>query len=256
MEAWSWIVAVGDEILSGHTQDGNSHYLAERLRSTPHPAGRIVVVPDRVHEIVEVLHEAQGSGASRVFCCGGLGPTPDDRTAAAVASFLDVPLVQDPGTVQRIRDRVAELHRRGRLPSPEPNPGNLKMAQVPAGALVLRNPVGSAPPLAIPLSPGERWLLVLPGVPAELRAIIDEEVLPRFCSGEGAVAYAEEHFVRTPESLFYPLLLELESEFPDVRFGSYPQANPGDVVLRACAADRGRLQEAMETLRRQAPRRG
>lgn len=256
MEVRSWIVTVGDEILSGHTQDGNSHFLAERLRATPYPVGRIVVVPDRTDEIVEALQDAQRAGAQRVFCCGGLGPTPDDRTAAAVARFLRVPLVEDQGTLERIRSRVAELHRRGRLPSPEPNPGNLKMALVPAGALVLRNPVGSAPPLAAPLPPGERWLLVLPGVPAELRAILEEEVLPRFCSGDGALAYAEEHFLSTPESLFYPLLLELESEFPEVRFGSYPQANPGDVVLRACSADGDRLAAAMEKLRRAAPRRG
>ncbi len=255
MNQTSWIVAVGDEVLSGHTLDTNSNWLAAQLRETPYPAARIVVVPDSHDEIGAVLGEGQRQGIARIFCCGGLGPTPDDRTVAALGSFLSVPLIEDPGTLARVRGRVRRMYDEGRIPSPEPNSGNLKMALIPAGALVLRNPVGMAPPLAIPLpgNPPDRWLLVLPGVPRELRAAIEEEVVPVFCKGASATLYEEEHYSGVPESQFYPVLMRLAEEHPEVRFGSYPQGQPGEVIIRACSGDRDSLGRAMRALREQSP---
>ncbi len=251
----SWIVAVGDELLSGHTADSNSHFLAGRLRDTPYPVARIVVVPDREEEIIEQLRSAEEHGAARVFCCGGLGPTPDDRTFSAVAAHFGVPLVEHGPTLERIRERVADLYRRGRLPSPEPNPGNRKMALVPKGAVVLPNPVGSAPPVAMPLAgeAGERWLLVLPGVPTELRPIVDQVVLPTYCAGGSALAWAEQRYTGAAESQFFPLLTELANTYPEVSFGSYPQAVPGELVIRACSPFSDRLELAMARLREAAP---
>lgn len=255
MSGASWIVAIGDELLSGHTADGNSHFLAGRLRETPYPAARIVVVPDRPEAIAEQLEAADERQVERVFCCGGLGPTPDDRTFAAVAAYLRVPLREDPSTMERIRARARELHRRGRLPSPEPNPGNRKMAMVPTGADVLPNPVGTAPPVALRLG-GEgtdRWLLALPGVPAEFRSIVDQQVIPSYCAGGPALVWAEQRYSHSAESRFYPLLLELGNTFPGVSFGSYPQAVPGELVIRACSPDRTGLAAAMARLRAAAP---
>jgi len=251
----SWIVAIGDEVLSGHTLDTNSHWLAEQLRQTPFPVGRIVVVSDSREEIAEVVGEGQRKGIARIFCCGGLGPTPDDRTVAALGWFLGAPLILDPGTLERVRTRVQRMFDDGRISSPEPNQGNLKMALVPAGALVLRNPVGMAPPLAIPL-PGEpldRWLLVLPGVPRELRAAVAEEVIPVFCRGQSTTLYDEQHYSGVPESQFYPVLTRLAEAHPGVRFGSYPQGQPGEVIIRACAGDGEALERAMRALREQSP---
>lgn len=251
----SWVLTVGDELLSGHTADSNAHFLAGRLRDTPYPVGRIVVLPDQVVAIRAELSLAAAGGAARVFCCGGLGPTPDDRTYEAVAAFLGVELVQDPATMDRIRARTAELYRQGRLPSPEPNPGNRKMAMVPAGSLVLRNPVGSAPPVAVRLPGGtaERWLLVLPGVPAELRGIFDQEVMPRFCPGGPALTWLEQLYQGVAESQFYGVLTELGESFPEVSFGSYPQPVRGEVVIRASSQDGARLELAMARLRELRP---
>ncbi len=255
MAGSSWIIAVGDELLSGHTGDSNSHFLAGRLRTTPYPVSRIVVLPDRLSAIARELSLAAAGEAARVFCCGGLGPTPDDRTYEAIAEFLGVPLVADPTTMERIRTRTAELYRQGRLDSPEPNPGNRKMALVPEGSLVLRNPVGSAPPTATRL-PGERtarWLITLPGVPAELRAIVDQEVLPRFCAGGPALAFGEIRYSGVAESQFYGVLTQLGEEFPQVSFGSYPQPARGDLVIRASASDGPQLSRALTRLREIRP---
>ncbi len=255
MASSSWIIAVGAELLSGHTADSNSHFLAGRLRATPYPVSRIVVLPDRVSAIVPELSQAAAGNPDRVFCCGGLGPTPDDRTYEAMAEFLGVPLVEDPATLERIRNRAADLHSQGRLASPEPNPGNRKMALVPEGSLVLRNPLGSAPPTAtrLPGKRGARWLIALPGVPAELRAIVDQEVLPRFCAGGPALAFGELRYSGVAESQFYGVLTELGEEFPQVSFGSYPQPGRGELVIRASSADGAQLSLALTRLRELRP---
>ncbi|MGA8206619.1 MAG: molybdopterin-binding protein [Candidatus Dormiibacterota bacterium] len=251
----SWIVAVGDELLSGYTSDTNSAWLAQRLSQSPYPCARIVVVPDRVEAIAAELQAAASAEADRIFCCGGLGPTPDDRTMAGVARMLGVELVVDEGVLAGIRERVARRFREGRAESPEPNPGNLKMSLIPRGATVLRNPVGGAPPLAIPLpsaGSGGGWLFVLPGVPAELRAVFEEEIEPGYMTGEGGRHYRELRFEGVPESSFFPALVELETSFPELSFGSYPQTT-GGVIIRASAADSQALDEAITVLRRLAP---
>jgi nicotinamide-nucleotide amidase len=250
----SWIVAVGDELLSGHTSDTNSAWLARRLSQGAYPCSRIAVVPDRVGAIAAELRGAASADPERVFCCGGLGPTPDDRTMAGVAEMIGVELVVDEGVLAGIRDRVARRFREGRTDSPEPNPGNLKMALIPQGATVLRNPVGGAPPLAIPLpSDGAaRWLFVLPGVPAELQAVFDEEIEPQYLAGVGGREYREMRFEGVPESSFFPALVELESAYPEVSFGSYPQT-AGGVIIRASAADAQALEQAITVFRRLAP---
>jgi len=246
MKTGSWILAIGDELLSGHTADSNSHWLAQRLRLTPYPVRRMVVIGDSDADIAELVAAADASGIDRVFCCGGLGPTPDDRTTAALAAALGLALREDRATLSRIQARIAGA---------EPNLGQRKMAQIPAGALVLANPVGLAPPLALPLPTpaAPRWLLVLPGVPAELRAIVEQEVIPVFCQGPEAAVYAERRYSGVPESQFFPVLTRLAQEYPEVRFGSYPQAQVGDVIIRACAADRAQLERAMGALLAQAP---
>ncbi|MGH7609892.1 MAG: competence/damage-inducible protein A [Candidatus Dormibacteria bacterium] len=254
-EPSSWIIAVGDELLSGHTVDGNSAWLAQRLSQGPYPCSRIVVVPDRVGEIAAELLTAAAGPAQRILCCGGLGPTPDDRTLAGVARMLGVALVEHPEVLRRIRARVALRHRQGLSASPEPNPGTLKMALVPEGAELLSNPVGGAPPLAIALGGGQeaRWLLVLPGVPVELRAVVEEEVLPRYYAPTGVGrCYQELHFAGVPESLFFPVLTELETLHPRARFGSYPQGG-GVVVIRVSAPSQEELLQALADLRRRAP---
>ena len=256
LSAHSWIVAIGDEVLSGHTLDTNSNWLAAQLRETPFPVARITVVPDEPMAISEVVGAAVSQRVARVFCCGGLGPTPDDRTMAALADTLGLELVEDPATMARIRQRVARMHAEGRVPGPEPNEGNRKMALVPRGALVLRNPVGMAPPVAIPLPDGSepRWILALPGVPHELRAIVEQEAIPTFCGGERAVSYREAHFQGVPESQFYPILTRLGEEYPQVHFGSYPQRVRGNLIIRACSADPDALDLAMADLLEHAPR--
>src|ERR1700737_960179 len=87
------IIAVGDEVLSGHTQDTNSSYLASRAFAAGFPVRRIEVVADVISDVVAAVHRAVADEeVARIVVCGGIGPTPDDLTFEAVARALDRPL--------------------------------------------------------------------------------------------------------------------------------------------------------------------
>lgn len=155
-----WIIAVGDEVLSGHTAESNSHFLADRLRTTPYPVSRIVVLRGRVPAIVAERSLAAAGDAARAFCRRGQDPAPDDRADEVKAESFGGPLVGGLATVERIRSRTADLYRQGRLESPHSNQGNRKTDLVPEGSLVPCNPVGSALPrrLACRAMGASRWL--------------------------------------------------------------------------------------------------
>src|SRR5579884_2545540 len=94
------VIAVGDELLSGHTQDTNSNFLARRLFEAGNPVRRIEVVADADQDIALALRRALAEpGVRAVVLSGGIGPTPDDRTFAAVAGALDLPLQVHPGAM-------------------------------------------------------------------------------------------------------------------------------------------------------------
>ncbi|MGH7748655.1 MAG: competence/damage-inducible protein A [Candidatus Dormibacteria bacterium] len=253
----TFIVAVGDEILGGFTLDTNSHWLAGQLREAGYPCVHIEVVADRTPAIVEAVRRAIADpSATRVVVCGGLGPTPDDRTLEALAEALRRPLEVNPDAdahVQRVIDR---LHAAGWIDSDRMSEPNRKMTVVPEGATVLTNRSGMAPGLAfsLPAEDGaERWLLVLPGVPRELKRLFVEEMLPGFFRGGSAPAVAELRYRHAVEAEFFEPMRALETEFPDVTIGSYPQTEVRELVIRARGADPGRVEAALERMRELRP---
>src|SRR5947208_11267691 len=143
----SSIVAIGDELVGGFTLDTNSHWMAERLRLLGYPVKRVTQIRDKPHEIVEQLRrELDDEEITDVFVSGGLGPTPDDRTFAALAEALGKELMIWEETRARIERRVKRLHEAGLLDSPEVTEGNLRMARIPADPThVFRNRRGMAP---------------------------------------------------------------------------------------------------------------
>ncbi|TAN32394.1 competence/damage-inducible protein A [bacterium] len=250
----SSIVAVGDELVGGFTLDTNSHWLAERLRLLGFPAKRITAIRDRPPEIVrQVRLELDDSDVSHIFCCGGLGPTPDDRTFASLAEALGRELVIWEETRARIERRVQRMHEAGLLDSPELTEGNLRMSRIPAGpAWVFKNRRGMAPGVVYE-SNGKR-IFVLPGVPLELKGIFTEELEPQFLSDGAAATVRELRFSFAVEARFYPLMRELEETFPDVSVGSYPNFETKELVIRCLGSDAKRVEEVLEVVRRRAPR--
>ena len=219
------VLLVGDELLAGHTRDANGHYLAKRMTELGHRVRRISVIPDERHAIVAELDAALPL-ADVVFMSGGLGPTHDDRTTEALAERFARRLVVDEPAWASLK---ARFDKRGTA-APATVEAAKKMVSVPEGAEVLENPVGAAPGYV--LREGDRMVVVLPGVPAELQAIFEKgiagKLVPRSTTGGTAI----EVDVEMPEAQFALALTDVAQRYADVEIGSYPHFGERRVTLR------------------------
>ena len=169
------IITIGDELLSGEVVDTNSAEIAAALRRRGVRVVRALSVADDVAAIADALRTAlEGGGVDVCVVTGGLGPTSDDLTAAAVARACGVPTERHPAAEAAV---IAYLTARGR----PVDAIQLRQAELPRGAAIVPNPVGSAPGFAARLGVGE--VICLPGVPREMRAMLEASVIPRL---EGA----------------------------------------------------------------------
>ncbi len=159
------VVAVGEELLSGETIDSNGPWLGKKLAALGAPVVRRWVVGDDAEAIQAALSAALDV-ADLIIVTGGLGPTRDDLTRPAVANFLGLDLRSDPQLVDDLRER---FRARGFQDLPA---NNLSQAEVPRGAQVLANALGSAPGLL--MEHEGRSVALLPGVPHEMRGIFEE----------------------------------------------------------------------------------
>ena len=161
------VVSVGNELLFGETVDTNSAWMGRVLAARGITVVRRYTVADVAEEIRHAVREAADI-ADLVLVSGGLGPTSDDVTRPTVAELIGAALEVDQALLQSLRERF-EARGYGELPVP-----NVSQAEVPRGARVLLNPRGTAPGLAMRFS--EAWVVLLPGVPRELRAIFGGEL--------------------------------------------------------------------------------
>lgn len=251
---FSSIIAVGDELLRGFTVDTNSNWLASRLFAAGYPLKRIEVVGDVEVDIVAAIHQHLGQPELlRIFVCGGLGPTPDDRTFQALARALGRRLVYDRPTgslMQGLMFSRGVARTRG---TAELNAGNRKMAMIPEGSQVLRNGPGMAPGIVYPLE-GGRFIFALPGVPSELRSIVRDWIEPGFIHDGQVPVVAELRYRLAPESAFAQVMTALDAEYPDVSLGSYPQSELGTLIIRASGPDGRRVQQVLDEIRRRVGR--
>jgi nicotinamide-nucleotide amidase len=173
------LIAVGSELLRFGRHDSNGDWITERLqRLGVEVVGRTLVGDDQDRMAREI--EAAVGSADVVVLTGGLGPTEDDRTRAALAQALGLELERDEQRVARLRDF---FDRRGKEFQPEQG----KQADRPLGAEWIDNPLGIAP--GILYRRGDGLLIALPGVPAEMKRMFDETVAPLIGqSGEGRLA--------------------------------------------------------------------
>ena len=246
---YSTIVAIGDELLGGFTLDTNSHWMSERLRLLGFPVKRRTTVRDRLEDIQEqVRRDLADAEVEAVFCSGGLGPTPDDRTLNAIAQTLERPLVELPEITAKIERRIAQLVEAGTVRASQVIEGNRRMAFVPDGwDRVLKNSYGMAPGLCYRV--GACLLFVLPGVPPEVKGIFTEEIEPRYLTGRSGAQVSELHFRFAVEARFFPVMKELEESHPDVSIGSYPNHETRELTIRALGAELARVQEALAIVR-------
>ncbi len=188
------VVAVGTELLLGQVVDSNSAWLGERLAEAGIDSHFQVKVGDNLERIAVALRTALAR-SDAVICCGGLGPTQDDITREAIARVLDVPLERDADMVAVIE---AIFSGRGR----QFPPSNARQADRPAGASFLHQTLGTAPGLLCPV--GQKVLYAVPGVPHEMKDMVERAVLPDLRTRAGQPATIRSRTLRTwglPESV-------------------------------------------------------
>jgi nicotinamide-nucleotide amidase len=204
------VLSIGTELTRGELVNSNAAWLSAGLTYLGFEVIEHDVVDDDRARIVAAL-ERLASFAEVIVCTGGLGPTTDDLTTAAVASALGVTLVRDEGSLDHIRRRFERLGR----PMSE---SNAKQADFPAGANVLPNPIGTAPGFEVKVKGARAFFM--PGVPTEMKRMFDEQVVPRIRD----IAPNDTHQIRLrtfglPESVVGEMLAGVEDAFPGITIG-------------------------------------
>ena len=216
------LVIIGNEILSGRTQDANLAFLAQALNEIGIQIREVRVVPDAEADIVDAVNACRAKH-DHVFTTGGIGPTHDDITSSCVAKAFGVPF-----------GRNAEAERRllAYYPPEKINPMRMKMADTPEGAELIDNPVSVAPGFTI----GN--VHVLPGVPSILQAMF--QGLKGRLQG-GAVVRSRTITLVCPEGDIAEALARIQTDWPVVEIGSYPFMRQGSfgtsLVLRGTDED-------------------
>lgn len=200
------VLSIGTELTRGEIVNTNATWLCERLTSLGATVQHTLTVDDDPVRIQQALRDL-ATNAQIVVCTGGLGPTTDDLTAQSVAELLDVPLVSDPGSLERIRQMV---QRRGR----QLTPSNAKQADLPAGCRVLTNEHGSAPGFSVRLT-SSCDAYFLPGVPREMRGMFADHIESDVRSKLGTLRSHQEQLrvFGLPESVVNDALAGIEEAF-------------------------------------------
>jgi molybdenum cofactor synthesis domain-containing protein len=203
------ILVIGNEILSGRTQDTNLHWMAGRLTALGIRLREARVVADIEAEIVAAVRMLSGR-YRYVFTTGGIGPTHDDITAESIAKAFDKAIVIDPDAAARLARHYGGAE--------HVTPARLRMARIPEGASLIDNAVSGAPGFRI----GN--VFVMAGVPTVMRAMFES-----FAGGltGGPKILQRSVTSNVPESVLADALGRLQGRYPEVDLGSYPWFRQG-----------------------------
>ncbi|MBC6959352.1 MAG: competence/damage-inducible protein A [Lautropia sp.] len=214
------LIVVGDEILSGKRQDRHFARVVEMLGGRGLRLSWARFLGDDREQLATELTRSFASGDA-VFCCGGIGATPDDHTRQAAAAALGVGLALHPEAARLIAERTAEMAREGRgsadMSLPE-NRQRLRMGEFPVGAEIVPNPFNRIPGFAI------RNHFFVPGFPVMAWPMIEAVLDSRFAHLFHREQRAERSFLvyGLAESTATPLMEQVERSFPGVRVFSLP----------------------------------
>jgi molybdenum cofactor synthesis domain-containing protein len=227
------LIIIGDEILSGRTADENLGYIARRLDTLGVRLKQVRVVPDEQDAIVAAVNECRAAH-DYVMTTGGIGPTHDDITAAAIAAAFGRPLIRNPEITAILEDAYRDS-------GLDLNPARLSMADTPEGVSLIENPVSGAPGWQI------ENVFVFAGVPKIMQAMF-ESMTHRLTGGEPLRERAV--IVDIGEGALAADLAEIQNRHSALSIGSYPYYRGGafgvKLVLRG--TDDGELDAAVEEL--------
>ncbi len=201
------IILIGDELLSGRTQDTNLGILAKFLEPLGVSVGEARIVPDDPQVITETVQHFAGR-FDYVFTTGGIGPTHDDITADCIAAAFGLGISERKDAMNELRTRYAE---------DELNAARRRMARIPDGASLIKNPVSQAPGFQT------QNVFTLAGVPQIMRGMLED--IPHRIKG-GAKTYSVSVTAEgIGEGDAAAALADIEKAFPGVSIGSYPFFN-------------------------------
>ena len=214
------LVIIGNEILSGRTQDANLQHLAKELNGVGVILSEARVIPDDEDMIVGTVNEMRAA-YDYVFTTGGIGPTHDDITSECVAKAFGLPLIRN-AEAQALME--AHYARTGR----ELNESRLRMANTPEGAALVKNPISTAPGFRV------ENVYVLAGVPMVMQAML-EGLKPELVGGETMLSSAVASYIG--EGNMAAGLAALQDKYSALDIGSYPFYKAGNrfgttIVLR------------------------
>ena len=232
MTTRTWTAAlciIGDEILSGRTQDRNVAQIATWLNVQGIRLAEVRIVPDveeRIAEAVNALRERN----DYLFTTGGIGPTHDDITAECVAQAFGVPLDLNDDAVERLQRSGRPL-----------NEARLKMARVPRGAELVDNPVSNAPGFRM------ENVFVFAGIPSIARAMF-ASTIPLLAHGAPILSASVDAYLR--EGDFAAALTQIQERHPAVEIGSYPFNRDGRLgaTLVARGTDRAGIAKVVDEI--------
>lgn len=216
------LIIIGNEILSGRTQDTNTAWLAERLVSRGVRMVEARTIPDYHDVIISSVRELSQK-VDYVFTTGGIGPTHDDITTECIAAAFDLKLVEDKEARSLLLDYYG---------AEELTESRLKMAKVPEGARLIPNPVTAAPGFNV------ANVYVMAGVPRIMQGMFDH-VVDMIEIGDPVLSNTVS--CQLPESVVAADLGTLQDKYPDIEIGSYPHYRGGvlglSIVLRSVDED-------------------
>ncbi|MBN8871969.1 MAG: competence/damage-inducible protein A [Rhodospirillales bacterium] len=202
------LLVIGNEVLSGRTQDANIRFLATRLGELGIPMREVRIIPDVPQTIIDTVNEVRAK-FTYVFTTGGIGPTHDDITSECVAAAFGVPWEPHPEAWARMERSY---------PPGGFNAARQRMATMPRGATLIDNALSVAPGFQI----GNVY--VMAGVPRVMQSMFDW-LAPKLQGGPRVVSRAV-HAIGLAEGLIAEGLTAVQARYPELDLGSYPFYRP------------------------------
>ena len=235
------ILTIGNELMNGRVTDANASFIAREINLQGWSAEAIMSVGDDFASIKNRLDYLL-SMTDAVICSGGLGPTADDITTAAIAHAFGLPLYTDENVLNFIKDIFTKFNLRW-------VENNAKQAMFPKGAEIIANPVGTAAGFSLRVK--EKFIFVIPGVPAEARMMLTEGVIPalrkHFPQND---QYAAKQTIKTfglSEAAVDDRLKDIDFDSLGVSVGFYPVFPENHIVL---ISRKKTLEEAQNNLQK------
>ena len=226
------ILVIGDEILSGRTQDTNSNHISKKMSEIGINISEIRVIPDNKEIIIKSINELRKK-TDYLFTTGGIGPTHDDITAESIASAFDVEINTNQEAFNILKDYYAEI-------GTTFNEDRQRMARIPTGSTLIDNPISKAPGFKL------ENVFVFAGIPKIMVAMLENSL--KYLE-KGKIVHSQSIKVNAVEGDIAKALRLLDSEDLELKIGSYPFFNSDldfgvNVVLKS--VDREKLAKSVD----------